>query len=117
MPPDRRLSDTDRWLRGVRVLYRAHVVGGALTHEVDGTTDEARWFPLAEVPALPHVSQVDLALEALRVIVTFDLFSAATDTRTGAGATFAAIAAERGWTHERPDALRRLGPAQQGPPA
>jgi 2-haloacid dehalogenase len=32
------------------------------------------------------------------VIVTFDLFSAATDTRTGAGRTFARIAGERGWT-------------------
>ena len=31
------------------------------------------------------------------MIVTFDLFSALTDTRTGASRTFAAIAAERGW--------------------
>lgn len=31
------------------------------------------------------------------MIVTFDLFSALTDTRTGAAVTFAAIAAERGW--------------------
>lgn len=31
------------------------------------------------------------------MIVTFDLFSALTDTRTGASATFAAIAGERGW--------------------
>ena len=66
VPPERRLSGTDRWLRTVRVLYRAHVVGGELTPERDGTTDEARWFPLAEVPGLPHVSQVDRALEALR---------------------------------------------------
>lgn len=66
VPPERRLSGTDRWLRAVRVLYRAHVVGGELTAEQHGTTDEARWFPLAEVPGLPHVSQVDRALEALR---------------------------------------------------
>ena len=31
------------------------------------------------------------------MIVTFDLFSALTDTRTGASQAFAAIAAERGW--------------------
>lgn len=31
------------------------------------------------------------------MIVTFDLFSAMTDTRRGASATFAAIAARRGW--------------------
>lgn len=65
VPPERRISDTDRWLRGVRVIYRAHVVGGELAREVGGSTDEARWFPLAEVPGLPHVSQVDLALEHL----------------------------------------------------
>jgi 2-haloacid dehalogenase len=32
------------------------------------------------------------------VIVTFDLFSALTDTRTGASRTFAAIAADHGWS-------------------
>lgn len=36
------------------------------------------------------------------MIVTFDLFSAATDTRSGAGATFAAIAADRGWSPDGP---------------
>lgn len=34
------------------------------------------------------------------MIVTLDLFSAATDTRSGAGAALAAIAAERGWPHD-----------------
>ncbi len=37
------------------------------------------------------------------MIVTFDLFSAATDTRTGAGAVLGAIAAERGWGPSGPD--------------
>ncbi|GAA1913992.1 HAD family hydrolase [Nocardioides hwasunensis] len=32
------------------------------------------------------------------MIVTFDLFSALTDTRSGAGRTFSGIAAERGWS-------------------
>ena len=65
VPPERRHLATDRWLRAVRVLYRAHVVGGELAHEVAGSTDEARWIPLAEVAQLPHASQVDLALEVL----------------------------------------------------
>jgi 2-haloacid dehalogenase len=34
------------------------------------------------------------------LIVTFDLFSAATDTQSGAGAALGAIAAERGWPHD-----------------
>ena len=37
------------------------------------------------------------------MIVTLDLFSAATDTRSGAGATLGAIAAERGWPLEGPE--------------
>lgn len=63
--PEHRLNGSGRWLRSVRVVYRAHVVGGELTHEQDGTTDEARWIPLAEVPGLPHVSLVDVVLEAI----------------------------------------------------
>jgi len=52
-------------LRCVRVIYTGHVVGGDLTHEVDGTTDECRWVPLAEVAELDTVSLVDVALEML----------------------------------------------------
>ncbi|RYB94355.1 haloacid dehalogenase [Nocardioides oleivorans] len=37
------------------------------------------------------------------MIVTFDLFSALTDTRTGASRTFAGIAAERGWSQSGED--------------
>jgi len=48
-------------LHGLRVLYRAHVVGGQLTHEVDGSTDEAAWFPLAEIDDLRRVGLVDAA--------------------------------------------------------
>jgi 8-oxo-dGTP diphosphatase len=63
--PADRLTGSGRWLRSVRVVYRARVVGGELANELDGTTDEARWIPLADVPALPHVSIVDVALEEL----------------------------------------------------
>lgn len=57
-----RSTDTDRPLKAVRVFYRARIVGGRLTHEEDGTTDEARWFPLADVASLPRVSMVDTGL-------------------------------------------------------
>jgi 8-oxo-dGTP diphosphatase len=69
LPPDRRGSgweDTGRWLRSVRVIYEARVVGGELAREVDGTTDEARWIPLADVPSLPRVELVDIGLDLLR---------------------------------------------------
>ena len=54
--------DSGRALKAVRVFYSARVVGGELTSETDGTTDEARWFPLSEVAALPRVSMVDTGL-------------------------------------------------------
>jgi 8-oxo-dGTP diphosphatase len=67
VPPAERSREADRgrWLRGIRVLYEAAVVGGALRNEVDGSTDEARWIPLADVPGLPHVEHVDTALRLL----------------------------------------------------
>jgi 8-oxo-dGTP diphosphatase len=52
----------------IRILYEAHVVGGELTFEVDGSTDQAAWFPLAKLPELDHVESVDYALELLRVL-------------------------------------------------
>ncbi|QEO14505.1 NUDIX hydrolase [Agromyces intestinalis] len=49
-------------LYAMRVIYRSHVVSGELRNEVDGSSDEARWVPLAEVPRLKRVSLVDIAL-------------------------------------------------------
>ena len=62
VPPEERTVDRDRWFRGVRVVYDATVIGGRLRDEVDGTTDEARWIPLAEVPDLARVDLVDIGL-------------------------------------------------------
>jgi 8-oxo-dGTP diphosphatase len=59
-----RTHDTDRPLKAVRVFFTAEVVGGRLTAEVDGTTDEARWFPLAQVPDLRRAPIVDVAVTA-----------------------------------------------------
>lgn len=48
-----------QWLR---ILYRAHVVGGELRDEADGSTDAVAWFELAEVESLRRVSLVDVGL-------------------------------------------------------
>ncbi len=56
--PGDRLIRSDRWHKGVGVIYEARVVGGELTAEVGGTTDEARWFPRSEVPTLRRVAMV-----------------------------------------------------------
>jgi 8-oxo-dGTP diphosphatase len=62
VPPDERRSTTTRPLKALRLVFEAEVVGGELTREVDGTTDEARWFPLDEVAGLPRVPLVDIAI-------------------------------------------------------
>ncbi|MFC7403488.1 NUDIX hydrolase [Georgenia alba] len=48
-------------LHGLRIVYRAHVIGGELTVEQDGTTDDVRWFPVADVDGLDRVELVDTA--------------------------------------------------------
>lgn len=63
IPVERRLSGSPKPLKAVRVIFEGSVIGGELTQEVDGTTDEARWFPLSEVPDLPQVGLVAIALE------------------------------------------------------
>lgn len=51
-----------RPMKSVRVVFEARIVGGELTREVDGTTDEAGWMPLTDVPSLRRVSLVDAAV-------------------------------------------------------
>lgn len=45
----------------LRIVYRAHIVGGQLRDETDGSTDEAAWIPLADVDTLDRVELVDTA--------------------------------------------------------
>ena len=64
VPPSARLSGSgaDRPLKSLRLVYGGDVIGGRLTNEIDGSTDEARWIPLAEVPGLRRVPLVDTAI-------------------------------------------------------
>jgi 8-oxo-dGTP diphosphatase len=53
LTPDQRSERVgDRAQKNVRVVYAATITGGDLTAEVGGSTDEARWFPLADVAGL-----------------------------------------------------------------
>jgi len=63
VPPEERTVDRGRWFKGIRVVFEATIIGGQLRVEVDGTTDEARWFPLSEVAELPRVELVDIGLQ------------------------------------------------------
>ena len=62
IPAEKRLHAGDSALQALRIIYRAHVTGGELTNEVGGSSDEARWFALTEVPRLHRVAMVDIAL-------------------------------------------------------
>jgi ADP-ribose pyrophosphatase YjhB (NUDIX family) len=46
----------------IRIVYAVTVTGGDLRHETNGTTDQAAWIPLENVPALPTVDLVAVAL-------------------------------------------------------
>ncbi|WP_214467440.1 NUDIX hydrolase [Microbacterium flavescens] len=68
IPPGRRLTPgVTEPLHTLRIVYRAHVVGGKLRNEKDGSTDRAAWFPLAEVQTLQRVKLVDIALEMAKI--------------------------------------------------
>ena len=61
IPAESRLSEGARDpLHALRIVYRAHIVGGRLRFEVDGSTDRAEWFALAAVRRLRRVQLVDI---------------------------------------------------------
>lgn len=61
--PAHRRGDPDAGpLHAIRIIYRARIVGGALTYEVDGSTDAAAWYPLGDVEELERLELVDVAL-------------------------------------------------------
>ena len=59
---ERRLSDDANGpLHALRIVYRAHIVGGRLSYEVGGSTDRAQWFSLSAARKLRRVQLVDIA--------------------------------------------------------
>lgn len=64
IPAARRVpSPAPQPLHTLRIVYRAHIIGGRLRDEIGGTTDRADWFPRSAVRGLPHVKLVDVALK------------------------------------------------------
>ena len=53
VPTQDRPGRTGGPLHALRVIFHAHVVGGEISPEVGGSTDEARWVPLEAVSDLP----------------------------------------------------------------
>jgi 8-oxo-dGTP diphosphatase len=61
VPAEQRFTADAGPLHALRIIYRASVVGGKLTNELDGSTDEAAWFRLDAIPNR-RVDLVDAAL-------------------------------------------------------
>ncbi|MBB5909645.1 NUDIX hydrolase [Actinoalloteichus hymeniacidonis] len=51
----------------LQIFYAVHIVGGSLRHEIGGSTDQARWFDVAEVDSLECFELVALGLELDRL--------------------------------------------------
>ncbi|GAA4169404.1 NUDIX hydrolase [Gryllotalpicola koreensis] len=62
VPAEHRFHGATEPLQALRIVYRARVVGGELTNELDGSTDEAAWFDLGEVTTLKRVGLVEVGL-------------------------------------------------------
>jgi ADP-ribose pyrophosphatase YjhB (NUDIX family) len=62
VPGEHRINASGRPLHAIRIVYRAHIIGGDLTNEAEGSTDEASWFDLSAVANIEHVGLVDAAL-------------------------------------------------------
>ncbi|WP_151524689.1 NUDIX domain-containing protein [Serinicoccus kebangsaanensis] len=55
---------SDLTYQAVRIVFTGEVVGGELSVEVDGSSDDVRWVPLTELADLPCAGIVDAAWRA-----------------------------------------------------
>ena len=62
VPAEQRFVPDAGPLHALRIIYRASVVGGTLTNERDGSTDEAAWFALDSIPTR-RVELVNIGME------------------------------------------------------
>lgn len=62
IPGEHRDTAPGRPLHTIRIVYRAHIAGGDLSNESNGSTDEAAWFDVKAVANIEHVGIVDAAL-------------------------------------------------------
>ncbi|SKB00023.1 ADP-ribose pyrophosphatase YjhB, NUDIX family [Agreia bicolorata] len=62
IPAGQRLSGSGVPLHALRIVYTATVVGGDLSNEIGGSTDEAAWFALGDVAGLDRVDLVDIGI-------------------------------------------------------
>lgn len=61
-----RVPPQTRTLKSLRVIYEGRIAGGTVRPEINGSTDQAKWVPIAEVSLLTRVTLVDAALALYR---------------------------------------------------
>ena len=61
IPAAERARPSDRPVHALRIVYRAHITGGELRVEEDGSTDGVAWHTPQEIDALNRVALVDLS--------------------------------------------------------
>ena len=61
IPAAERVRPSERPVQAIRIVYRAHIIGGELRVEEDGSTDAVAWHTPAEIDALDRVPLVDLS--------------------------------------------------------
>lgn len=61
IPAENRILDGAPSMQGIRIVYRATIVGGELTVETGGSTDAVAWHTQAEIDDLERAALVDTA--------------------------------------------------------
>ena len=74
MSAEQRLDPTTRGNHACRVLYTAHITGGDLAVEQDGSSDDAAWVPFSQ---LGSIKRLDLVDQGLRLAGLSDVVDAA----------------------------------------
>ena len=60
------IPDGNSATHNVRIIYFTEVTGGALSHEVDGSTDLCKWHNVSTAQSLPIVGLVESGLSLLK---------------------------------------------------
>ncbi|MDN3495069.1 NUDIX hydrolase [Planococcus sp. APC 4015] len=68
IPASRRITEATEPLHTLRIVYRAHITGGKLSYETDGSTDRAEWFARSTVRSLQRVKLVDIGREMAGIL-------------------------------------------------
>lgn len=68
IPGSQRVRKAAVPLHTLRIVYRGEITGGQLRFEVDGSTDMAAWFTVAEVAQLQRVRLVDISLRMAGIL-------------------------------------------------